>query len=229
MVSVLIALVLGVAGNAIWAGIERLASGRVAIPDAPHVRIAAILQLFYFILIALVGVFIGRLLERGVITTDGLLSREKITQSKAFVLEVEGTKPLDGEDSDWQFFLTNCTTRILRCVELYNIKSEIGAYLIGFQEIPVMQPGQKIRLTHKVFPRRHDEAYRGKRPTLWDFGTDHAGERGNSYIWYDIYIEYREAEDDTVRNGGFVGVCFDLSGKKLKTEGAEYYRQDRYA
>ena len=166
-------------------------------------------------------------MERSSIQVPDGLSRNKISQSKTFVLEVEGTKPLDSEDSDWRFFLTNCTARIIRRVELNSIKSEIGAYILAFHEIPVMQSGQKVILAHEIFPRRFDEKYGDKRPTLWDFGKDHTGKRGTTYIWYDIHINYQDADDDTVRDGGFVGVCFDLDDKKLKTEGAEYYRKDR--
>jgi hypothetical protein len=154
------------------------------------------------------------------------LGEDASQQSKIFVLEVDGSQPLDG-NSDWRLFLTNCSTRILRSVQLYNIKSEIGAYILGFKEVPVMQPGQKVTLGYEVSSRRLEEKYGQRKPTLWDFGIDHAGERGTTFIWYDIYIEYREPDENKTQSGGFVAFCFDLQNKKLKTEGAEESRKDR--
>jgi hypothetical protein len=215
-----------VAGNAIWALIQHLASVHV-----PYFRIAAIFQLLYFVLIALIGVFIGRGLERGVFVapTDGGVVRPKMRQSQTFVLEVEGTQPLDSAGSDWKFFLTNCTTRILRTVQVSDTRSEIGAYDLCFNEIPVMQPGQKVKLSYQVFPRRDSEKHGSERKTstLWDFGIDHANIRGNTFIWYDIPIVYRDGDEASFRDAGVVAVCFDLSHKILKTEGAEIYRKDR--
>jgi len=147
-------------------------------------------------------------------------------QSETFVLEADGTQPLDG-NSDWRFCLTNCNARILRYVQLSKIRSEIGAYEIFFKEVPVMQPGEKIVLTYEVFPRREAERYGNRKATLWDFALDHAGERGHTYLWYDISVRYRD-DDDSLRDGGLLGVCFDLQDKKLKTEGAEYYRNNNY-
>jgi hypothetical protein len=141
-----------------------------------------------------------------------------------FVLEVAGSQALDRENCDWQFYLTNCMPRIVRSVELYNVRSDVGAFELGFHEIPVMRPGEKLLVVYEVSARRIDGP---KRATLWDFGNDHTGARGSSFIWYDILVKYREADDETERTGGFVAVCFDLQNKKLKTEGAEYYRKDR--
>ncbi len=241
IVAVGIGVLTGVVGDAIWDGIKQLAPIHGAGLHAPHVALGEVFQLAYFVAIGLVGVFLGvslgRRLEAANIAPRGSpdlkgpsLSppRAEIHQSQTFVLEVEGTRPLDSENSDWRFFLTNCTTRILRRVELYNFESEIGAYVIGFHEVPVMQPGQKVLLNHEILPQREVERYSDKKATLWDFAMDHKGIRGHSYIWYDIYIEYRDQDDNSVRDGGFVGVCFDLSNKKLKTEGAEYYRKNNF-
>jgi hypothetical protein len=225
--AVIIAICTGVVGDAIWDGLKRLAASHVASTPTPtptpHFHFAAIFQLLYFILIALIGVFIGKYLEslKAIVPA---LRRPKIQQSKIFVMEVEGRQPLNSKNSDWKFFLTNCSTRILRRVELYNIKSEIGAYLLGFQEIPVMQPGQRVELRHTVFPQR---LYGPRAATLWDFAQDVAGATATTFFWYDIYIEYREAGDDSAHDGGFVAVCFDLQSKILKTEGAEYHRENR--
>jgi hypothetical protein len=227
VITVCVGVLTGVVGDAIWDGLKHFASTHPGI-SPPHVNLQAISQLFFFVLIALAGVFIGRHLEHlKTIPPINTLLPPKIRQSRTFVLEVEGKQPLDSKNSDWRFFLTNCTTRILRRVELYNIKSEIGAYLLGFKEIPVMQPGQKIALSHKVFPQRLHEKYSPKEPTLWDFARDVAGETATTFFWYDIYIECQEADSDKTCDGGFVGVCFDLHDKKLKTEYAEYYRKDR--
>jgi hypothetical protein len=222
IVAVVIAICTGVVGDAIWDGLKRFAATHAGI-SPPHANLPAIFQLLFFILVALVGVFIGKHLESLKAIAPALTS-PKMRQSTTFVLEVEGTQPLDSENSDWKFFLTNCTARILRRVELYNIKSEIGAYILGFQEIPVMQPGQKVELRHTVFPQR---LYGPRTATLWDFAQDVAGARATTFFWYEIYVEYREADDDSTHDGGFVAVCFDLHSKILKTEGAEYYRRDR--
>lgn len=212
----------GIVGDAIWDGLKHLANSQIGSLPMPHLHLAAVLQLFFFVLVALVGVFIGRHFEhlREIVP----IIRPKIRQSTIFVMEVEGTQPLNSKNSDWKFFLTNCSTRILRRVELYNIKSEIGAYLLGFQEISVMQPGQRVELHHTVFPQR---LYGSRKATLWDFAQDVAGAKATTFFWYDIYIEYREAEDDSTHDGGFVGVCFDIQNKILKTEGAEFHRENR--
>lgn len=147
-------------------------------------------------------------------------------QSQTFVLEVDGTRPLDG-DSDWKFYLTNCSTRILRYVQIGMLRSEIGAFQIGFNEVPVMQPGEKASLCYHVFPRRQIDVYSNRTFTLWDFAIDHAGERGSTFIWYDLAVQYRD-DDDSMRDGGLLGVCFDLDKKILKTEGADYFRENSY-
>jgi len=140
-----------------------------------------------------------------------------------FVLEVEGSQPLGSSNSDWKFLLTNCATHTVRYVQLDKIRSEIGAYEIHFKEIPVLLPGQKAAVEYEVVSRRADDR---SHPTLLDFGRDHAGERGNTYLWYDIPIRYRDAGDSN-RDGAVAGVCFDLHKKILKTEGAEIWRADR--
>lgn len=143
-----------------------------------------------------------------------------------FVLEVGGTQPLDG-NSDWKFFLTNCSTRTFTYIKLGPFRSEIGAYDIFFREIPVLTPNQKVDVGYEVVPRRHGDIYEGKQATLWDFGMDHAGERGNVFIWYDIPVRYRDA-GDTVRDAGILSVCFDLERKILKTEGVEYWNEQKH-
>jgi hypothetical protein len=40
-------------------------------------------------------------------------------------------------------------------------------------------------------------------------------------------VEYRNI-DDLPRDGGDVGVCFDVESRVLKTEGAEYWRKQNY-
>ena len=144
-----------------------------------------------------------------------------------FVLEVEGNQPLDSENSDWKFFLTNCTSRVLRNVELYNIKSDLGTYLLGFHEIPVIKPGEKVQLIHELWSRRMADRDSGKNPTLWEFATDITGKGRSSFIWYKILVEYKEAEDDKVHCGDFLFVCFDLPVKRVKTEGTQYLK-DRF-
>jgi hypothetical protein len=144
-----------------------------------------------------------------------------------FVLEVEGSQPLSSELSDWKFLITHCGTRTIRYVELGRTRSEIGAYEIVFKEIPVMVAAQKVSVSYEVIPRRQDDRYNERRATLWDFARDHAGERGSTYLWYDISIQYRDA-DDSIRDGGVVGVCFDLDKQILKTEGADYYRKNNF-
>jgi len=148
-------------------------------------------------------------------------------QSEIFVLQVDGTQPLDNQNPDWRFFLTNCATRMLRSVKILNLRSEIEAYELTFHEIPVLQPGEKVTLFYEVLARRDDEKNSNKQPRLWDFATSHAGERGHTYIWYDLYVLYRDADDNTIRDGGIVGFCFDLDKKILKTEGAEHFRRSR--
>jgi hypothetical protein len=219
VVSVLGAIILGIVVNIVWEGLIRLTS--LHFPHL-HVEAVAVARFVGYVTSALIGVFLGRELERQSIPLP--LLRPKIQQSRIFVLEVAGTQPLDSKNSDWKFFLTNCSTRILRRVELYNLKSEIGAYILGFQEIPVMQPGQRIELRHTVFPQR---LYGPRTATLWDFAQDVAGARASTFFWYEIYVEYREADDDSTHDGGFVAVCFDLHDKIIKTEGAEYYRNTR--
>lgn len=222
IVSVFGAIILGLAVNVIWEGIIWLVSLHF---PYPHLEAIAIARLIGYLTSAFIGVFLGRELARRSIPVP--LAGAKLRQSQTFVLEVEGTRPLDTENSDWRFFLTNCTTRTLQHVELYNIQSDLGAYLLGFKEVPVMLAGQRIQLTHEIFPRRLTERQSNERPILWDFANDITGEGRSSYIWYDIYIEYREAESDAVQSGDFVFVCFDLPQKKMKTDGAQYYLKDR--
>jgi hypothetical protein len=145
-----------------------------------------------------------------------------------FVLDVVGTQPLSSPLSDWRFLLQNCGSRTARYVRLGTIRSEIGAYDIEFKAIPALLAGEKAVMEYMVFPRRLDERRSEKKATLWDFGKDHAGERGNTFIWYDIPVEYQEA-DDSIRDAGIVSVCFDLDKQILKTEGVEYWRQSQRA
>src|SRR5260370_5657059 len=144
----------------------------------------------------------------------------------SFVLEVAGTPPLRS-NADWKFFLTNCSLRILRYVQLSTIRSEIGAYDIFFKEVQVMQPGEKIVVGYDVSPRRTVDRDMNRKATLWDFALDNAGERGSTYLWYDIFIQYRDT-DDSVRDGRVVGVFFDIQDEILKTEGAEYWRKNNW-
>ena len=68
----------------------------------------------------------------------------------------------------------------------------------------------------------------GRRPTLWEFATDITGEGRSSYIWYTIHVQYREVESEAIRDGDFVAVCFDLAERKMKTEEAEHYLNERF-
>ncbi len=224
MVTLGLAILTGVIGDAIWDGLKHLVPAHAVI-SMPHVNLPAIFQLFFFILVALVGVFIGRHLEkiRNVVPIDTLL-RSDVRQSRTFVLEVEGTQLLDIENSDWRFFLTNCTSRVLRHVELYNIKSDLGTYLLGFHEIPVIKPSEKIQLIHQLWSRRMMDKDNGKIPTLWDFAIDITGEGRSNFIWYKILVEYQEAEDDKIHCGDFLFICFDLLNRRLKTEGTQYLK-----
>jgi hypothetical protein len=143
-----------------------------------------------------------------------------------FVLDVVGTQPLSSQLSDWRFLLQNCGSRTARYVRLGAIRSEIGAYEIEFKTIPALLAGEKAVVSYEVFPRRDDDKYSGAQATLWEFGKDHAGERGHTFIWYDIAVKYQEA-DDSIRDAGIVSVCFDLDKQILKTEGVEYWRQSK--
>ncbi len=137
-----------------------------------------------------------------------------------FVLEVAGTPPLRS-NTDWKFLLTNCGARSARYVKLSTIRSEIGAYEILFKEIPVLHAGQQAPVDYEVIGRRSDDRRTNRQSTLWDFALDNAGERRATYFWYDISIQYRDT-GELVRDGGIVGVCFDLRDEKLKTGGADY-------
>jgi len=154
--------------------------------------------------------------------------RESIGSEAAlnFVLDVVGSQPLNSQLCDWRFLLQNCGSRTARYVQLGPIRSEIGAYDIEFKTIPALLAGEKAVVYYEVYPRRDDERYSGKKPTLWDFGRDHAGERGHSFIWYDIPVRYREA-DDSIRDAGIVSVCFDLDKQILKTEGVEFWNESK--
>jgi hypothetical protein len=143
-----------------------------------------------------------------------------------FVLDVVGNQPLSSQLSDWRFLLQNCGSRTARYVRLAAIRSEIGAYELCFKEIPALLAGEKAVVSYEVFPRRQDDRYSGKKATLWDFGIDHAGERGNTFLWYDITIQYQEA-DDSIRDAGIVSVCFDLDKQILKTEGVEFWNEKK--
>ncbi len=144
--------------------------------------------------------------------------QERLAESRRehgtnFVLEATGTQPLSSVNSDWKFLLTNCGECAARYVRIDPIRSEIGTYDIFFSEIPVLQPGQPTVLNLQVHDRRHNQL-RKSNPTLWDFGIDNAGERGTSYFWYNIHIKYRDT-DDSERDGGEFGVCFDLQNDRL--------------
>lgn len=219
-ITVFVGVLTGIVGDAIWDALK------FAWNHSPNLHLphdlsngAEVFQLLFFIFVGLVGVFLGRMIEREHLPIPAL--NLKIRQSKIFVLEVNGSQPLDSPICDWQFFLTNCTNRILRRVELDSIKSDLGTYLLGFHEIAVMQPGEKVQLAHKVWSRRMADQQSEKKPTLWDFANDVTSEGRSSYFWYKTPIEYREAEDDTIHCGDFVFVCFDLPAKRLKTEGVD--------
>jgi len=143
-----------------------------------------------------------------------------------FVLDVVGNQPLSSQLSDWRFLIQNCGLRTARYVRLGTIRSEIGAYELSFKEIPALLAGEKVAVSYEVFPRRDDDRYGGKKATLWDFGKDHAGERGHTFIWYDIPVQYQEA-DDSIRHAGIVSVCFDLDKQILKTEGVEFWNEKK--
>jgi hypothetical protein len=152
---------------------------------------------------------------------------ESIEPSRAlFVLEVEGSQALSSRHADWTFLLTNCSPRTVTYVQLGPLRSEIGAYEIFFNEIPVLVPNQKVAVGYEVIPRRAGDRYAGEQATLWDFGIDHAGIRGHVFIWYDIPVHYRDA-DNTVWDAGVVSVCFDLERQILKTEGVRYWREQK--
>ncbi len=141
-----------------------------------------------------------------------------------FVLDVVGNQPLSSQLSDWRFLIQNCGSRTARYVRLGAIRSEIGAYVIEFKAIPALLAEEKSVVEYQVYPRRDDD--RGKKATLWDFGRDHAGERGHTFIWYDIPVQYQEA-NDSIRDAGIVSVCFDLDKQILKTESVEFWNEKK--
>ena len=215
------AIAIAIASNIVWEGLIRLVSLHF---PRPHVEAIAILHFVGYLGSSLIGVFLGRELERGSISSVSSalgVPHRPLPQSKIFVLEVVGTLPLDDPNTDWKFFLTNCTDRLLRKVTPYNIRSDLGTYLLGFREIPFMRPFEKVELEPGLWSRRMSDRDSGKKPTLWDFANDVTGEGRSSYFWYKILVEYREAEDDTVHCGDFVFVCFDLPAKKMKTDGID--------
>lgn len=155
--------------------------------------------------------------------------RREISGSESalkFVLDVVGNQPLSSQLSDWRFLIQNCGSRTARYVQLGSIRSEIGAYVLEFKTIPALLAGEKLVIPYEVYPRRQDDRYSGKKATLWDFGRDHAGERGNTFIWYDIPVQYQEA-DDSIRDAGILSVCFDLDKQILKTEGVEFWNEKK--
>lgn len=143
-----------------------------------------------------------------------------------FVLDVVGNQPLSSQLCDWRFLIQNCGSRTARYVQLGTIRSEIGAYELAFKTIPALLAGEKATVFYEVYPRRHDEKYGEKTATLWDFAKGHAGERGNTFIWYDIPVQYQEA-DDSIRDAGILSVCFDLDKQILKTEGVEFWNEKK--
>jgi hypothetical protein len=143
-----------------------------------------------------------------------------------FVLDMVGTQPLSSPLCDWRFLVQNCGSRTARYVQLGRIRSEIGAYEIEFKTIPALVAGEKATAFYEVYARRHDEKYGKNKAALWDFATDHAGERGNTFIWYDIPLQYHEA-DDSIRDAGILSVCFDLEKQILKTEGVEFWNEKK--
>ena len=173
------------------------------------------------------GAAVVLLIVAGVIALDSH-RRESPSSEGAlkFVLGVVGTLPLSSQLSDWRFLLQNCGSRTARYVRLGAIRTEIGAYDIEFKTIPALLAGEKAVVEYQVYPRRDDERYSGKKATLWDFGKDHAGERGHTFIWYDIPVQYQDA-DDSVRDAGNVSLCFDLDKQILKTEGVEFWNESK--
>jgi hypothetical protein len=143
-----------------------------------------------------------------------------------FVLEVAGSQPLGNKLAEWKFLLTNCCSRTATYVQLGPLRSEIGAYEIFFNEIPVLMPNQKVTVKYEVVSRRAGDRCKGKQATLKDFGVDHAGVREDVLIWYDIPVHYRDA-NNTVWDAGFVSVCFDLERQILKTDGVTYWREQK--
>jgi hypothetical protein len=163
----------------------------------------------------------------GVIALDGHRRESPSGEGRLkFVLDVVGTQPLSSQLSDWRFLLQNCGSGTARYVRLGTIRSEIGAYDIEFKTIPALLAGEKAVVEYQVYPRRDDERYSGKKATLWDFGKDHAGERGYTFLWYDIPVRYQDA-DDSVRDAGNVSVCFDLDKQILKTECVEFWNESK--
>jgi hypothetical protein len=223
IVTLFTAVVLGIVANALWAGIMHLANTHVDPPPLPHLHVSAIAQSFYYIFVALIGIFIGRNLTRVQEITADVLPMRPPKLSRVVVLEVEGTKPLDDNETDWKFFLTSCHPQMIRSIQLSNINSEIEAYGIHFAGITVMHPGQRVEVPHYLFANRHDEKYSNTHPTLWDFAQSHAGIRGHSYLWYPIHVDYQELESDSVRDGGWLAICFDVYNKRLTVENADFF------
>lgn len=214
----------GVIGDAIWDGIKYTVSRiGVHVPQTVPMELTQeLVQLSFFVLVGLAGVWLGGLIERGSFSslpsTLGV-PRRPPPRSKIFILEVVGSLPLDDPNTDWKFFLTNCTGRMLRAVTLYNIQSDLGTYRLGFREIPFVRPFEKVELHHELWSRRMSDFRDEVKPTLWEFANDITGIGRSSYIWYKILVEYREAEDEAVHCGDFLFVCFDLPAKRLKTGG----------
>lgn len=230
IVTAFVTIILGVAADAVWAGIAHLSTVRIDPPLLPHIRLAPLAQLLYYVFVAMIGVLIGRNLARVQEITAEILPipnlRPKL--SRVVVLEVEGTKPLDDDETDWKFFLTSCHPQMIRSVQLSNINSEIEAYGIHFGQITVMHPGQRVEVPHYLFAHRHDEHYSNMRPTLWDFANSHAGRRGYNYLWYRIHVEYQEIDSDSVRDGGWLAVCFDVQNKRLTVENADFFLAEQW-
>jgi hypothetical protein len=222
----IVPVIVGVIASAIYEAIRRVPS-IVSVPHLNDAQLGSLFRLCFFIALTFLLVYVGRMLERHEVALP-IPGLSGPSQSKQFVLEVAGSQPLDSQSSEWRFFITNCTTQILRSVELGTIRSEIGAFEICFNEITVIQPGQKVQLTYEIYSRRAADVLKQKKATLWDFGEDHSwGGRGTTYFWYDIPIRYRIGDGNSFHDGGVVGVCFDLHNKLLKVEGAELYRGDR--
>lgn len=222
-------IVLGVAANAVWAIVTR-SFGRID-PSMirSYVSVAGIVQLLYTVMVAGIGVFLGKTIGEARNPNSGgglldLVDRENLMpQSREFVLEVSGSEPVDGKP-EWCFWITNCTREILRSIQLSPVLSEIEAYQITFAEIAILQPGEKVKVPYGVYCRLSG---RTGKATLWDFAQSHAGERGAGFLWYDIRVRYRDSSGSDIIDGKWLSFCFVMYEKKLKTEGAEYFRKER--
>jgi hypothetical protein len=121
------------------------------------------------------------------------------------------------------FRICNNGERAARWVKPQSVKSNQGTYVLHFEEIAALSPGQFTTISYSV-----NNSVALDQGMLWSFFHDNEvrddpGE-GAALVWWDIKIRFRDT-DESVKEE-IVRLCYDLETDNIYTTAVPYTEHD---